>query len=596
MTGLVDLPKGDASKQCEYTVTFPPSHIAGSVRYRRTGPATATLKNGTTASSAYEVLEAVGALDLRNITASSGVHTGMTSRSGVRVSVHPVAPIPGTSPIQACIDVAPHGEYDSSDATTYAALPAGATDTPTPVAAASTQLTLGTGDPACQFEVEFVNADEDCKVFAQLKDEAGMNIGSAQLANTAGNITLFTKSTDQFKVFYHDGTNEHTVGSIDFSVPDPSDGSASPAGVCTTFFDATDTIRISVSDVIGSANHRDTMFEVSAARVGSATVCPESASATLSLSYAAPGAHEATGNFSPALVNSHYQGTACSYTLTFPAMRPSAGSPGITLKRLRTVPSSAVLSASDIRVTGEYEAVRPARVPLVNVTSPTADYSLGSPATRSTVDVAVVPAASCTTESTPANNTHEVVASATQATRTETGIFGERECEWKVNFANDDAQCPVTAQLKKLDDSDPANPQVVDITGASATTNSTVTAGVYTNTNTTPAGSISVWVDSDRRIRSAVSGGGDLVHRIEFTVDAPAMCTSKFVSGDNLMVSLNITDTVDVALSGNIEITLTSERAECTASQDVQVPLNKKASRAGEAFPGGGDRAGERPR
>ena len=328
VTGLVDLPKGDATKQCEYTVTFPPNYIAGSVRYRRTGPATATLKNGTTASSAYEVLDAAAGLELRNITASSGVHTGMTSRSGARVSVHPVAPIPGTSPIQACIDVAPHEEYDSSDATTYAALPAGATATPTPVAAASMQLALGTGDPACQFEVEFVNADQDCKVFAQLKDEAGMNIGSAPLANTAGNITLFTKTADQFKVFYHDGTNEHTVGSIDFSVPDPSDNSADPAGACNTTF--TGTISIEVTDTDNSGDHEDTVFAVTvadgAASNSSALACTTgipNQTLTLGSNKMASEPVKDAQNTTIALVGSLYDGESCSYGVTFP---PSATS------------------------------------------------------------------------------------------------------------------------------------------------------------------------------------------------------------------------------------------------------------------------------
>ena len=340
-------------------------------------------------------------------------------------------------------------------------------------------------------------------------------------------------------------------------------------------------------------DHRNTSFAVELAPTDSSPAgCTPRATATVTITGLPGATAPASAPVTPALIDTYHNGTQCEYKVTFPSPVDSgtALKPGTTdkvqLLRTGTNPESAVLSSTpaNLVVTGNYEAARPARVPLVNVTSPTADYSADYPpgsASRSTVNVTVVPADSdnCS-DSAPANNTDAVEASATAADRTETALFGEAACEWQVRFANDDAQCPVTAQLKQTDGSS-------NIPGASATatTSSTITAGVYTNTSATPAGSISIWVDSNRRVRSAANDGGMQVGSIEFTVHAPGMCTSYIASP---MISLTVTDTAPTTHAGSIEVTVAPDgsHADCTASQTVTVSLaSQSTSRAGVAFP-----------
>ena len=355
-TALIDLPGGEASKQCDYVVTFPADSPSadGMLRYRLVGALAADLSGrdltaappSSKVTRTYETLDAA-VLDLRNVTTAGSADLTLSQR-GVQVSVNPA-----TSASADCVTAAPHGEYDSSDAMTFAALAAGAADDPA-MANSSMRVELGAVSSGnCTFEVQFVNAERNCKVFAQLKDERGDVIGSA-MENTAGSaITLTTKSTDKFKVFYDNNGTEETVGSIDFSVPDTDD---TPAGACTdttSTFDAT--ITINVTDTDPNGDHDGTDFVVTIAdgkgSSNSLAACTEGITdETLTL------ASKTDSVMVTGLRDDLYDGQSCSYTVTFTARETSATETALVLVGRGS--NTFTLTADSATATREYVAAR----------------------------------------------------------------------------------------------------------------------------------------------------------------------------------------------------------------------------------------------
>ena len=178
----------------------------------------------------------------------------------------------------------------------------------------------------------------------------------------------------------------------------------------------------------------------------------------------------ATENLSPALLFDHHDGTTqCEYDVTFEPSVESVGSSGVTLV---LTPGTHVLSSTTTSVTGAYDAVRAARVQLINATT----LNQHTPATRSGVVATVVPAASCS-DSVLGTGTTEVPAAATTTAATRSAVLGENACEWIVSFANADSECLVTAKLMRdLSGSSNTNPVIRE---ASSDAAATVTAGAF---------------------------------------------------------------------------------------------------------------------
>ena len=548
---LLDDPAGSGTA-CVYTVTFMSEVTVGSETFKLIAPAdgTATLRTASPVVSAtYDVVRDAK-FSVNNATSTSAGHTGDTDRRDITVTVAPADP---ATPVSGC-------------ATTVAGSPFGI-DAGDP--AEEVDLGQDEGSAACPWKVTYQNTNDDCRVEPQLKapeasDGTKANIDYTDADDNDGEFMLYVLGR---RVRIGSTDTAAVVGSIDFNVPDPGAG-----GACNVVETAMVTVVVDDTD---SGTHTDTEFTVTAAPVsvaGAHAVCAiagsGTATATVEITAAAAASVMATANLSPALLMTHYSGTQCSYAVTFPGSQNSlgTGSTGVALVLDSTMPDSAVLNASTTSVTANYDALRAARLPVVNAT---AHDSSHNPTSRRTVLVTVAPAVS-SCDSAPGNAATSVPAAAAAADATRSAVLGENACEWTLTFNNMGSDCETTAQLRRADGS-----------GG----NELFGSVVRSNASGNPAqGSLSVWVDANLDVRSASgAGGGSVVTGLVVTVTGT--CETTFTG----TVELTITDTEAASLSGMLEFGFApadNTRSDCTAGDEVTVPLNKAASRAGELFPG----------
>ena len=370
---------GGGEQLCTYDVTFTTPLSVGSpaVSLERLGTTTSTTVSNSsrTAAVTYDAVRDTR-FDIRNITSSTAGHTGNEARRGVKVFVNPAA---GSD--AACSTTDTHALGDETE---FDSLAAGAT-AGTPVAGSSMTLNLGRED--CTYEISYENTNDDCQVEPQLKLPGGGNIDYTDADDNDNEFTLYTNGR---RLRIADTATAMVVGSIDFNVPDPSG-----TGSCTVNI-ANPMVEISVTDAL-EGTHAGTEFTVSLARVTAADnshlVCTDPvADVTVTLG-AKDGTNmdntttaEAVGT---ALVGSHYDGTDCSYDVTFPTSKNSVGSDpnaadsdDVSLNRTSITPAASRLSASATKVTGNYAADRPpSKVPVLTLarTSDTGSKEAASP-------------------------------------------------------------------------------------------------------------------------------------------------------------------------------------------------------------------------
>ena len=185
-TGLVDIPAGQITR-CQYVAAFPAEHdnIADTLRFRRTGAATAPLAKRVVATSAY-LVEREAFLTL--VTNTTATHTP-TTRGNVSVTV---AVAQGTT----CAGTAPAGS-------------------PFAVNDGAAALELRLPAAVCTWEFTFTNPDDDCRVEAQLKGTEGNNAATTTLStvtNATGALTVYVDSDRRVQTAASGGSE---IGSID---------------------------------------------------------------------------------------------------------------------------------------------------------------------------------------------------------------------------------------------------------------------------------------------------------------------------------------------------------------------------------------------
>ena len=284
VTGLIDKPWSES--RCVYTAAFPVSaqSTAGSDVQLRTSD-TGVMFNGptgapsATATAAYTALRAA-VLTLNNLTeANSTGHSDADQRSVV------VTPGSGCS-------ANPSAEFDLGPK-------------------ASRNVTLGTVD--CNWSLRFSHHDHarNCVVSAQLKGPSG-NVGS--VVSGVDNETLsFSVDGADREVF----SGAQQVTAVDFTVTDD----------CDADFPSPGSLSLSVTDEISQDSHVGTVFDVTVSPAGGVG-CTTTRSVPLTLA-----ANNRASATVPNLVAKKAGQTACSYTVSFPSSRVSAGNSRILLAR-----------------------------------------------------------------------------------------------------------------------------------------------------------------------------------------------------------------------------------------------------------------------
>ena len=291
VTGLIDKPWSES--RCVYTAAFPVSaqSTAGSDVQLRTSD-TGVMFNGptgapsATATAAYTALRAA-VLTLNNLTAADSAGHDSDQRK--------VVVTPGSGNCSASLSAA-----DTLDPTD------------------SQNVTLGTVD--CTWSLDFNNTDSDCVVSAQPKGATG-NAGLAVRA-VSGSLQ-FSVDGDSREV----SRNGQTVTSVEFTVTNDCD---------STF---TGMVSITANDTISQDSHVGTVFDVTVSPAGGVG-CTTTRSVPLTLA-----ANNRASATVPNLVAKKAGQTACSYTVSFPSSRVSAGNSRILLART-SVTGSPISSTS----------------------------------------------------------------------------------------------------------------------------------------------------------------------------------------------------------------------------------------------------------
>ena len=446
---------------CEYTVTFEARKLTmGNVILSRDGAAaTDTVDtdgaDDATVSRAYTAVYAA-TVTLENDTAANHANHPLANMANVVVT-------PGSGGCAA----------NPSTATNLSP-----TDTQT--------VTLGLTD--CTLTLTFRNQLSNCQVSAQAYGTDGTTTVGSPVTSTSSADGSLTLSVDNLVT----KLGAAAVGTIKFSVD-------TTGANCTTFFDGE--VNVSVTDT-GESSHATTVLTAPVSAPGSACTTVPNVSITLGSN---TGATTTASQGIDNLVGTPWGGSACSYTVTFPAEVTSTGSSATTvvLERVGTPPA---LSAANDEVTVRFNAVRPATVTLKNETTGTF-----TPTTRANVRL---------TPGTP--NTCRPTDTATieldEGSADNTVSLGTEACSWTIAFRNQANDCQVTAQLKQPDG----------------------TAITPANTS----GSLTLHVTAARKTMTASSGGTE-VGSVEFTVGT---CTTTF----NGTLSVTVTDAESESHSGTV--------------------------------------------
>ena len=344
--------------RCTYTARFP-NFINGpgsppAYRLVRTSAREVTFSNADDDSrrptADYRVLR-TAVLSLTNDTTAG--HSSEATRRDVSVSV---------TPGSGCSEAAPSGSPF-----TVAAGASGAT---------AVEIDFGTAD--CAWDLTFANTADDCRVFAQRQEMyTGASVQSP-VNNSDGALTVHVINR-WVRTGPVTASENPELASIKFTVPDPDDSTASPAGVCNTNL-AGAMIEIEVDDS-DSGTHTGTDFVVEVANgvrsdagnsdAGTAPCSRNISDITLSLG-APTGAKSTVLHTVTGLIGTLHDGATCTYEVTFPSPVTSVGSNSAAADA-DDVPlelqgsATATLSAST-KVSRTYDATRAATVLLHNGT------------------------------------------------------------------------------------------------------------------------------------------------------------------------------------------------------------------------------------
>ena len=509
---LVNVPLGTTSS-CEYVATFPSrqASMASGVQLNRTSAATLPVISSTTSlSGAYEAVESAG-VTLRNATLGNSDHVLAAMRQ-VRVTVTPV-----TGAGTGCTETAP-------SASPYMLAASG-----------EASVSLGTGE--CDWTIRFENpkaaSGAACTVTARLLGGAGGNTAVATETGTlaGGSVTVHVDANLATQSGASSASGAMAVSTVEFKV-NPY------ASACDTVFDAE--LSVSATDP-DSDNHAGTGIEVTITRIsGPQTGCSAERKATLTLGAgsSADDAAATTVNLVDRPLGASGANANCVYSVAFPgSVNSNLG--GV---RLKTSDLTATTSAADKVVPKRtYTAVRQARVQLVNATSAHA-----ASARRS--EVSLTPTGSCAATTQTAGvsaalpNDTAFSLPATSGSNTSTVFLGTDSCNWTLSFANQDADCTVTAQRKAAGSA----------VGASVTS---VSGSLTVNVTTSPT--------------PALAGGVDTV---EFAVTDD--CDASEITG---RLSVSVSDTLDAAIS-NRDHTGTRFPVSVTASSGGGCSAAKSAT------------------
>ena len=437
--------------------------------------------------------------------------------------------------------------------------------------ATAVEIDFGTAD--CAWDLTFTNTADDCRVFAQPTEMFTGNM-LTQANNSTGALTVHVINRRVRTASADDGGGSE-VGSLKFTVPDPDDSMASPAGVCNTDL-AGAMVEVEVDDR-DSGTHTGTEFAVKVANgVRSDEGDPDEGTATcsqsiddLTLSLDPPtGAKSTATHTVTGLIGTLHDGETCSYEVTFPPQVTSVGSDSAAADS-DDVPlvgqgSATATLQNSMKVSRTYQAVRSARLSLVNPTR----TGQTAHAVDGMADVVVKLAAPD-----PANLGSGCVAAATgspftiKAGAAETSVvpgstmtadLGTEECEWKLTYNNPNSDCNVSVVLK--DSSSPAE---------------AISSSDFSYPAAGPSGELTLYVNASR-LRTTNSASGTVVSAAEFTVSDT--CTTFF----NGTVALRVNDTMEATHTGGmirVELEPPSGRSDCSpVTEDVMVNIGTRAT------------------
>ena len=513
ISNLVATPWGGATP-CSYPVTFPAKQASAgpgltdvNLRFRGATPVASALSaTERTVTADYEVASSA-AVTLNNATEDGHAAHPVTGMSSVVVT-------PATS----------------SDC------PATAAVTLDTASAKSASVDLGTS--ACTWTLNFQNTANDCQVTAELIGTDGNPLnGSSQISTSsaAGSLTLHVNSDLQVMSAGGGGSE---VSSVKFTV-------ATAAADCTTYFNAT--VVVSVTD-FDNGNHKGTVITAEFGASGTGCTTIEDVDLTL-------GDNIVTATLKSGIINNvigtPWGGSACSYTVTFPAQRNSEGTgQSNTILRRTSIAPGATLSATVNSITGLYNAVRAAVVTLENVT--TESHSAHEDGEDMSFVVVTPP------ETGGCDDASETAAFSLEPSgtfKTKNITLGLDDCTWEIEFNNTNSDCEVSAQAF----------------GAGANSSSTV--GPAALSTSSASGSLTLRIDNEV---IKLAGNDTEVGSVKFTVaTAAGKCDTFF------QPTLNVS--VDNAQAGdheNIVVPVTvSAGAGCTDTTEVNLTLGNDNSR-----------------
>ena len=540
--------------RCTYTAKFANEVNQNSAtppyRLVRTSAREVTLSNADANSrkptGEYRVLR-TAVLSLTNPTTAG--HASAPTRRDVSVSVERGAGCSTTVPLPS------GGPF---------AVASGASD------ATAVEIDFGTAD--CAWDLTFTNTADDCRVFAQPTEMFTGNM-LTQANNSTGALTVHVINRRVRTASAADGGGSE-IGSLKFTVPDPDDSMASPAGVCNTDL-AGAMVEVEVDDR-DSGTHTGTEFPVKVANgvrsdegdsdEGTAPCSQNITDITLSLG-APTGAKSMVLQTVTGLIGTLHDGATCSYEITFPDPVTSVGSDSaaaddddvlLELRESAQEPATATLSAAT-KVSRTYDALRSAQLVLHNATVHSSAVHVLANMSKVGVDWSLE-TSSCSTTSGGAVTLAASTSSASPVS------LGTEDCQWNLNFANGShldflRNCEVTAQLQGV------GPDYTDLPGAANTFTTSSTA--------TPAhsGTLPVWVVSNKVMSQAT--GGAVVGRIAFETGT---CTTYF----NGTVALKVNDTMEATHTGGmieVELEPPTGRSDCSpVAEDVMVNIGTRAT------------------
>ena len=521
-----------SSSPCSYPVTFPTRETSMGLGLTDVSLVHQSAAPGPTALSATT----------RTVTASyQVVREALITLNNATEASHEAHPVTGMSSVV----VTPDGSVSNAcSEDTVVTLDTGG----------AKSASVGLGASACTWTINFQNTANNCQVSAQLIGTDDNPLADSPQTSTSsgmGSLTLHVNSDLQVMSAASGGSE---VSSVKFTV-------ATAAADCTTYFNAT--VVVSVTD-FDNGNHKGTVITAEFGTSGTGCTTIEDVDLTL-------GDNIVTATLKSGIINNvigtPWGGSACSYTVTFPAQRNSEGTgQSNTILRRTSIAPGATLSATVNSITGLYNAIRPAVVTFENVTAdPSND--------RSDDYVVIIPPASggCMDASHTSNILLDHIDQGVQDDEDIT--LGLDDCTWTIEFRHSDSECEVSAQAYGTD--------------------GTTTVGSVVRSTPGAPGSLTLRVDSEV---IKLAGNNTAIGSVQFTsatdMETPAppaaltdaKCTTFFdatfhATVDNTQVGDNHTNI-------RIPVTVTSGSG-CTKPTDDDLEMLKLTNNAFQVGYGG---------